>query len=423
MTSVQSNTFNIVITDTSALPSWLAGKSVNEWVAIPNSQLTDYANFSDAYIVGLGMPLPSTHSNTMTWGPNKYGANADNGRTGESWAVGGGHTTYSGMMFDDQLSRVIVGGGDSQWAENSMHAFEYAHDTPVWVQNIIASCHKDYFKTPSTHPSTYPTPTGGDDTRFFRMYDGSRRGGHSYWAPQFLRARNWLTFFGQQQAWPVDFGFDPEVHVGDLDTALWLATNPIADRPAFANDEDAWMQKHPLTEDIYFWGSGGILRKWDESSNAYSSVLDLFSTHDGARLTGSIDWTNNYILFASGGLGGYTHTNFLVDLSSPSKVDVTVVGPYASEYIVYRNGGLWWCPDQGHHRFYKDDGFVYSVTRTGSAEVTVDRVSMTGTGPVDQASQNNKAGGILNNMQYDFNLNGMVLRLGDALPIYFMRTA
>lgn len=409
-----------------SMPTWLSGAAVNQWTEIPSSRLTLYANFPDAYFTGIGLLRPSTRANPNTdlvdWGTNKYGIH-DSNWTNISWGISGGHTSYSGMMFNDLLSKVYVGGGDAHWAENSMHAFDYSLNTPAWTQSVIASTPATHWRTPSVYANTYPSPqAGGDDTRLSRHYDGGRRGGHSYFCPWFLRARNYLAFFGSHQYWPTDQGSDAEVQVGNLGTGLWLSSNPIGDRTHFGADELHWMQKHPITEDIYFWGNGGRLCKWDESDNTYSVILTE-AGEDGVRLTGSIDWTNGYILFSGWiGTNSATKHHFMVDLASPAKVVVTMVGTYATTFDPYRNGGVVWCPNKSAHLYYNDDGFVYTVTKTGATEFTVERLTTTGTGPA-ASDFADKAGGVLNNWQFDRTLNGIICRPGDNKPMYFLRTA
>src|SRR5205823_880897 len=126
------------------------------------------------------------------------------------------------------------------WPENSVQEFQFGIDVPQWTQEFVQSTVKDNFKNPLTPLSTsYPVLLAGDDGRNDRMYDGGHRGGHSYFAPQFIEARNWYVHFYQQQFWPADNGWSPAVHVAEA--GHWRTNNPIAEFPNFHNDEDVWV--------------------------------------------------------------------------------------------------------------------------------------------------------------------------------------
>jgi hypothetical protein len=408
-----------------ASPAWLARAQVGQWIPIPNSQLMTH--LGDAYFERIGLPRPSKRGNIVSWGKNKYGVTWNTWEN-QSWGGAGGLSTFSGMAVDTRGSKILIGGGDCHWAENGYHEFQFGIDAPVWTQAVIAPCHKDYFKQPNNEgqsPHTYPALAEGDDGRVDRMYDGSHRGGPSYWFQVLVERRGWIVHFGQQQFWPVDSGTSPNVHVADLKTGKWRTDNPIAEVPNWNNDELAWKQKHPITEDVYSWGTArwdaaGVLSVWRVATNSWEAFLSV-PEEAGVRLSGSIDWTSGYVLFAGSKQPGAAHRYWMTDLASPKKVPVTLAGPHAAAFQPYRNGGLWWCPDLRMHLYYNDDGFIYTIKKTGPAEFTVDRLPLTGRGPASGDAQH-KAGGILNNFQYIPALRGMVLRLGDLRPMYFVRT-
>jgi len=393
-----------------------------EWVQIPNSVLTSH--LGDAYFAAMGLPRPSQrpapNANQVTWGANKYGITYGTWEN-LSWWTAAGHYSYSGMAVDP-LGAILVGGGDSYWAENGYHRFNFAQDVPAWQQAVITPCHKDFIKKPvfpRTSPDTYPTVVAGDDARDDRMYDGSHRGGHSYHFQAFIPQRNWIVHFGQQQYWPLDLGFSSAVHVADVATGRWETDNPIGARPNLNNDELPWGQVDPTTGDFYCFGlSWGdlTLHVWRQVTNVWQTLLTIPGTN-GFRCSGSIDWQHRELLIA----GNYqaTQGRWLVNFQNNSVVPVTIAGAYA--FGPYRNGGVWWCPDLQKHLHFRDDGFIYTLTKTGAAQFTIERVTATGAAPA-AGSLNAKGGGVLNNFQYIATLKGMILRCGDNLPMYFMRT-
>lgn len=409
----------------SALPAWLAHAPLMQWVEIPNSHLI--AHLGDEYFERIGLPRPSKRGNKVSWGKNKYGI-VWNHVEDQSWGGAGGISTFSGMAVDSRGSKVFVGGGDAHWAENGYHQLHLGINVPAWTQAVIAPCHKDFFKKPNNEgqsPSTYPPLASGDDGRVDRMYDGSHRGGHNYWFQVLIERRDWLAHFGQQQFWPTDSGTSPNVHVADLKTGKWRTDNPIPEVPNWNNDELTWKQKHPVTEDVYSWGTAkwdaaGVLNVWRAATNSWQTLIAP-PEEAGVHLSGSIDWTSGYILFA-GAKPGTAHHYWTTDLASPRKVTVSIAGPHAAVFQPGRRGGAWWCPDLGMHLYYADDGFIYTIKKTGATEFTVDRLKLSGRGPAPGDAEH-KAGGILNNFQYMPELRGMVLRLGDLRPMYFVRTA
>ncbi len=418
------------------LPAWLSSAAVNEWVQIPNSTLT--TNISDAYFTAMGLPRPSVLG-SVSWGENKYGITWSPWEN-ISWGNPsvGGHVTHSGMGFDDVNSAMTIGGGDAHWADNSVQRFRYNLDTPVWDQPI-ASCHHDFFRNynyPRTTPDTYPTLIPGDDPRDERMYDGSHRGGHPYWFMHFIRGpignfgsvsnENVYAHFGLQQHWPLDLGFSAAVHVAPFAEGVWNpdVISPISNVPFFQNDQNAWQQKHPITEDIYIWGAdgsnAGVLTRWNKATNDYTTLL-YSVPEEGSWLTGSIDWTNGYILFIGRfASAGGTVRNWMLDLDDNIRVPVTLTGPYAG-INPHRRGGVWWNPDLGKHLYFPDDGNVYTIEKTGPTEFYVDLLAMTGTAPA-AGSMNQRSGGPLSNFQFDSTLHGMFLRIADYAPSYFFRT-
>lgn len=443
-----SDPFVVQVVRAPALPQWLRANGrplpLYQWIDIPNSVLADRRNLPDTYFLTNGSGLvppsrrPAPHTGTLQWdgveGKNKYGIPAVHWNGQSWWST---HYSYSGMGFDRRGSRILLGGGDAHWAENSYHRFAFGVDTPYWEPAIVRSTHYLDFKTNDQRPPTAPLPRtiAPDDDRQDRHYDGRHRGGHTYWSQWFIEARNWMCHFESHQYWPIDHGHALNVHVADLATGDWRLDEPIAPVPEGTVDNNQWKWKHPLTEDVYQL-IGGYCYRWRQATNKWERVFAFdmapYLNWGTGYITGGLNWQDNYIL-CEGRTGSASRERvfFLLDMTRGEqdnlavKVDVTFTGPAAAKIDGARYHAqypLVWNPDLQLFLAYYDSGVVYGLRRSGPAEFHCEVLPMQGAAPNAEAIFRNKGGGVLSCFQYVPELKGMVLRLSDQLPMKFFRT-
>jgi len=408
--------------------------AVGEWKKLANSTRSgknpdgslivpdDYFTFA-----GLTPPSqrPAPYTGMADFGTNKYGY-VGWGNNQKSQTSSGGPATYSGMWFDEELCDMYTDGGDSRWGETSVHKYSFNCDDPFWTPAVIKSSHKDNFRVPSTpqgqSPIVYPVAWPADCNRVNKMYDGTRRGGHTYHTQWFIRGMNALACFGSHQYFPVDMGSSPEVEVADLTNGWWVpamqeGAGPIATIPIHTGDNLPWMAKHTMTEDVWMW-RGDRLMVWRYATGLYDTV---FVGYAGMRLSGAIDLASGNI-FLAGQIGTAPHQYFTIELEAPyTHQTVTLDGPFASQLTPNRKGGLWFSSDLQQILYFKDDGHVHTVKPQTGNTYEVDRITTTGEVP-PAGSMTAKAGGPLNNFQDCPPLGGMFCRMGDTKPSYFLAT-
>lgn len=364
---------------------WWSSVPLMEWTPITNSQMN--ANLDNTYLTAdVGA---SIISGAVYYGANEIGVTAT-AREGKSLGAQrfeyGGMATYGGKIY--------VGGGDPFWGDTAVHTFDLVNRN--WTSAVIAS--------------TVAAKFDNSGAFGIRHRDGTKKGTHSYWTQHLIHARNWFACVGAQQFWPTDSGSSGTCLVGNLSTGLWSATtDPIPALPWWVNDANHWQQKHPITEDMYVVGKAtstgnSFLSVWTQATNTWSDLALIPSD----VVSGSIDWVHNYIVF-----GGTAQ--FMWDINAGTLTTVTGVPNFG------KRGGMWYCPDRNSHMIYQDDQVVTEITRSGTV-FTQSGSLASGTPPANLASENSKAGGILNNWQYIPEIDGMALHLSDTLPMYYIRT-
>lgn len=408
----------------SATSGWLRDVPLFKWIDIPNSQLTSYfadgKGLNPAYLAELGIAIPTKSAPMVRWGANKHGIQSRNSQ----WSWSHHHQSFGGMGLDSgrysgRPSNLLIGGGDAHWADNTVARFVFGVDTPHWEVAVLG-CHQRDYKNEVPGKDTLGI---GDDPRYYRMYDGSDRGGHTYFGLWCIEQRNWHCRFGTHQYWPVDYGYSQTVSIGDLKTKRWLSNELIADWSKWRmGAETPWKGKHPITEDVYCL-LGESLGIWRQANNTWDVVPLRNAQWALDDACGGINWQDNYSLFASrdGAIGG---KNLWWVWEDGVKVDVNLIGPDAD--VVRDSGARWvaleWNPDLRRFLFYRDDAIVYVLERVDTVTFNVSRLKLTGTvSPAGEAAHL-RAGGVLNNWQYVPQLKGMIYRVDDRKSMKFFRT-
>ncbi len=404
--------------------SWLRDVPLFRWIDIPNSQLTSYftdgGGLNPAYLAKLGIAVPTKGDPTVRWGANKHGVVSRNAQ----WPWTSHHQSFGGMGLDSgryskRPSNLLIGGGDAHWADNTVARFVFGVDAPYWEVAVLG-CHQREFKNEWPGKETLGS---GDDPRYYRMYDGSDRGGHTYFGLWCIEQRNWHCRFGTHQYWPVDSGYSQTVSVGDLGQKRWLTEELVADWSKWGRGaETPWKGKHPITEDVYCLQNARLL-VWRQAANTWD-VFQLRNIQWGLDdACGGINWQQDYILFASrdGALQG---KNRWWVFENKRMADVMLNGPDAENV---RDSSTRWCaldwsPDLKKFLFYRDDAIVYTLERIDVATFHVSRLKLSGIPSPAGEAAHLRAGGVLNNWQYVPQLKGVIYRADDRKPMKFFRT-
>jgi hypothetical protein len=410
------------------MPTWLREAPLFQWINIPNSQLSSYfadgKGLSPDYLGELGIPVPTKADQQVRWGANKHGIRSVNPQFQE-WSWSHMHQSYGGLSLDSgrhsgKPSNLLVGGGDTHWADNTVGRLVFGVDSPFWEVAVLG-CHQREYKNEAPGKDTI---RHGDDPRHYRMYDGSDRGGHPYFAMWCIEQRDWHCRFGTHQYWPLDYGYSQTVSIADLKQKRWLSEELIPDWSRWRRGaETPWKGKHPITEDVYCLQDNRLIC-WRQATNSWEL---LYTRPIAWRLDdacGGIAWQHDYLLFASkdGALGG---KNLWWVFENKTKTDVTLIGPDAAivRDSTSRGSALEWNPDLKKFLFYRDDAFVYTLERVDTTTFQVGRLALTGSpSPAGEAFRL-RSGGVLNNWQYVPQLKGMIYRVDDRRLIKFFRTA
>jgi hypothetical protein len=384
-------------------PVWMKDEPLYKWITPPNAIMVQ--SLSDEYFTRIGLPRPSANANNTNFGVNRLGVAA--------WpTVGWGASRFGwhGVCVDTRGSKIIPGGGDATWPDNSYHALVLNTDVPVWQPEVIQSCHSLDFEN---------SRTGGDDTNL----DGSMRGGHTYFNEHLIERLNSIINFGTQQWWPRDAGGSANVFIADLLTRRHRTDHPYAPVPNWISDTNCWRGKDPVTEDVYSWGitlfAGSSLHVWRCATGLWEGVLGCPDITQGWA-SGSIDWTNRKILITGrdGSVTGRPFA-FVVDMNTGQRTDIAFAGPYASAFDRGRIGGLCWNPDIGKHLAYHDDsGLVFTGEMQGTT-LYCDLLNMTGLKPPGNEASN---GSVMSGLQYLPELRSTALYLATNAPVRTFRT-
>ena len=366
------------------LPSWLASKAINEWVAVPNSTLQN----SPAWI-----PIPPTGFGVQTsW------VNAENGTglseaTSTIWQFGGGHSDYA---FNDLASLLL----------NS--------ETPVWVLRAPRSANADV------------TPYGGAGVPWYA--DGRPASRHTYQGTHFVdKLSKYLAIGGftwyipQSANEPVTF---------DVATNSWEPQGTWNAGPS----TNGIYAKHPVTEDIYYAVNGGTsIHKLDTTTKVWTQIRATGGTNylPGFEC-GTIDTARNALVVlstrAGSGLSQFRCYSF--DITSGALTLITF-NPSAAltafQALDTNHGGLHYNPQDDCYYYYfggvglGQGGVVWKVTPNATTVWDIEQMTMTGlTVPGGIGVAN---GNILTRFRYVPGLRSVIAFPSATSPVYIARVA
>jgi len=222
------------ITDPGALPLWLQGKPVHEWVAVPapagrTSSAIEHAEDWSNYT------------------PSMKGVNDNTGLFNDSGAT----LKASGSEL------FIIGGGHRDYSGNEVFSIRLGDDAPVWQRRADPS------------PDTMIPWNSMQDATSAYYNDGRPASRHTYFNLQFIDERNLVVMFGCYGTFSV-------------------AANSFSNVDAFDPVTNEYISGFSSASAIGTWGSGvtkagngdvymfrensGLIRRWNQATNTFTDV-------------------------------------------------------------------------------------------------------------------------------------------------------
>ena len=354
---------------TPALPTWLAGVDVNEWVEITGSSM----------------------SNTPPSSYQQFGGSAEACRV----------NNWNGFALDTRSNKVwgLGNGGHGDYFGNEVMVLDLNADAPEWVEWLAPTAYSAAFVTAS-----YPASP--------RHYDNSARltGQHSYFNHQMIEAHDRVVrvYSGSVSSGPgtgfstMD-GFDVTVAQGVNGTDASFVY-PVVD----AGDTDPYnfdtqgpaTCKDPSTEAIYLFKDSAACRKFtpsvggpDGSAGSGGSWSTIGSApasgFTGYLAASAFDSSRGRILVAS---CAYPHASndtrfWTFDTSDNSYTERTLTGTPAADLVAASaSPGMVYVPSLDAYlmRLHGSGGTVYKINASTWAVTTI---STTGGGSVPATAE------------------------------------
>lgn len=373
---------------TTAIPLWLQSKPVNQWIAIPGTDLIASTCAAQA-AAGLSDGL----CRNIGYGDPRRGIMA-----------------YSGGTLKKSGSEMLIfgGGGGRAWAGSDVRGLQLEDDAPTWRTLVNPA------PVSVVPPATAPAQP--------YMLDGTTPNArHSFWQPQFIDATDTFMAFGCVSTWSSSGQF----YVVDsvpMSSGRWDAPGTHPPVPVRRGWDGNWACKHPVTEDVYVSGATGV-SKWSRASNSWSTVWQTTRT-DVDRATAAIDPRGSGILLRIGSFGA-PNVPVAIDLGTGAATVATLSGPYAAAVNVggYFAAGLVFDSVLNKFLLFQDDGFLYTITKVSLGNWAVDRLPLSGSPPAVMHSASVGYPAIWGRMQYVPNLKGVCIIQAYDRPAYFVKTA
>ena len=350
-----------------ALPAWVGALPLWEWHAIPNTALSSVEPTPRP----LGITGPA--SKIIAW------CGATLKRRGSVYLIGaaGGHADYGG---------------------NEVDALQLNSESPRWVELRGPSANADILNGCGVY------------------LDGRGASTHTYYATQFIDARDRLIVFENPGA-AGPFSEPPAGYPYNrpISTSFNLATNdwdPPTYIPSYTAGGD-WtaclVVKHPVTEDVYYNRFAAGWWRWTQATNTWVKL----SGHNqpGNYRGAAIDPTRNRMLLVGG-----TGAPEVRELDG-TPIPTTFGGLGAAALALTGYPSVLYDEVNDTYLAVFNDGASIRVLRVHAGTWTVDAPATTGTPPA--ARQN----GLQNAAQYVPELGGLVLANTYQGNVYFMRTS
>lgn len=296
-----------------ALPAWLSGAAVLEWVEIANS---------DMAAAQTGFTSPGGLPNQVV-------------------AYSGGAVQESGSVL------WVAGGGHADYAGNEPYSIRLSDSAPTWTRR------RD------------PTATVANDVEYYA--DGRPSARHSYYQCQFINRRGKFFWFGGGSVWGSGNSGSIAVDSFDPNTNDWDSSGTYPDMPS--GPGSACGVSKDASENVYIHNyNSGDLYKWTEATNTWSTLSNI----DVANSAQShcVDTSRNRIFrTAKGAISAAT-----IALDTGVKTDRTLSGANAADID---NGMLVYDPNNDCFWFWRwNSTNLYRIHPTTFA-VTIESVTGT----------------------------------------------
>jgi hypothetical protein len=307
---------------------------------------------------------------------------------------------WCGATLKRQGSVYLIGaaGGHADYGGNEVDALRLNAETPRWVELRGPSANSDILNGCGVY------------------LDGRGASTHTYYATQFIDARDRLIVFENPGA-AGPFAEPPAgyPYARPISTSFNLATNdwdPPTYIPSYTAGGD-WtaclVVKHPVTEDVYYNRYAAGWWRWTQATNAWEKL----SAHNqpGNYRGAAIDPTRNRMLL----VGGTTAPEVRALDGLPQTVAFGGLGAAALTLTGYPS--VLYDEVNDTYLAVFNDGASINVRRVRAGTWVVDAPPITGTPPIARVN------GLQNAAQYVPELGGLVLANTYAGNVYFMRTS
>lgn len=348
---------------TVSLPSYLSSAAINQWVQVPNG------NISAAGVA----PSPSPGGSGVSGVTDAWGCATVRQSSGHLILNGGGHGDYYG---------------------NENYALDLMSESPAWSR------------------VWGPTPNGSMDTTAGVYYhpDGNPKSDHTYYNLWYdtVNDRLMRVFTGD----PPNANNSRDVNSWTWGAANWNPEGTHPDCPY--GTYDGGKCQNYATGDLYFWGNTNNAI-WTRSTNTWTtangnntlSALNNATAYDPVR--GCV-WCVAGTGLSSGQVFKWTLPNTFTSVS--------VTGG-SSGITTSVSAGAFYCPDTDKVYIYTGAGALYVFD---PAALTINQVSTTGTAPSSNSTYGNNTG-TLGKLCYVSLFKGLALKPAWNSPTFAMRLA
>lgn len=360
------------IYDPSALPAWLQGKAINEWVEVPSSRIDQAVAWSNYSAVKGVMGKPGLFADS--------GA-AIKASGSELFIAGGGHTDYAG---------------------NEIFSLRLADDAPVWVR-----------RTDPTPNAQIPWGVSQDAPSAY-YDDGRPAARHTYWNLQFCDERDLAVFFGCYGTFSANANSFAAVDAFDANANEYI--------PGFATPSATGTWGSGVVTagggDVYMFNQNGLIRRWNQASNTFADVATRGPYNPETGF--AYDSKRNRILrmprFGSGAVAAAVY-----DLNNNAAATTVTMNGYSTG-VSGGKGAVIYCPaadayyamNWGEATLWRIDPVTFAaaaVTTTGSAP------------PMNYDPGGDGFGRFYGRFNYAPELRAIVFALRPSHPVRVMRTA
>jgi chitodextrinase len=347
-----------------ALPLWMTGMSVGQWVQIPSTAISSVQP----------NPLPD-------------GTNAD------SKVI-----AWTSFVMDTRSSKVYspANGGHRNYAGNEVDMLNLESNAPAWVQLLA------------------PTPAAQVTDCASYYSDGRPTSRHSYYGVTLNEFNDRIMLFAGAN-WCAAGGFHRATSSYNISANTWSASTTHPDLPNSISTPGTFATAlDPLTGNVYIAGAANYVR-WNRSSNQFQS-LNFNGGPAGNESMSAFDTTRGRFFV----LGGTNSDHHYYTVSSDSWTSAPINGANAADVSSAGQAAMVYVSaiDRFLVRLEAPGGTVYQV-HPSTFEVTTFATTGGSTIPEGKVSG---AGGPYNKFLYSPRLGGAVYVPDYSTGVWFLRT-